>query len=330
MIEHRIGSSRRAGAVHTASRITMRPLLRHYPLRGPATRLMPLLDLSASYLPRSSRTVHRTITGDTWDAEVVTPIDGPTSTGAILYLHGGAFLMCGLHTHRRVVERLATRTGMTVLSLNYRQLPHGRLDDSLTDCAEAYEWLIDHGHPAHRIVLAGDSAGGHLAFATAIRLRDAGAVLPAGIVGLSPWLDFDHLTKRRHHNAGRDAYIPVRRLRRVARLVVGSRVRPHHSPVNADLTGLPPAFIQCAEGEVLRVDAELMALRLEAVGVPCRVQIWEGQVHAFPVMSTLTPDSHAALEEVIGFVEEAVATSSYTVARSSRGRSADLRSVDIA
>lgn len=330
MIEHRIGASRRSGAVHAASKFTMRPILRHYPLRGPATRLMPLLDYTASFLPRSSRTVHTTVEAETWDAEIVTPIDGPTSNGAILYMHGGAFLLCGLHTHRRIVERLAARTGMTVLSLNYRQLPHGRLEDSLADCAEAYQWLLDHGHPAHRIVLAGDSAGGHLAFATALCLRDQGAVLPAGIVGLSPWLDFDHRTKRRHHNACRDAYIPVHRLRRVARMVVGSRVRPHHSPVNADLTGLPPAFIQCAEGEVLRVDAELMALRLEAAGVPCTVQIWEGQVHAFPVLSTITPDSHAALEEVIGFIEEAVATSSYAVAHGRDGRSGDLRSVDIA
>lgn len=330
VIEHRIGSSRRSGVVHTASKLTMRPLLRYYPLRGPATRLMPLLERSAGLLPRSSRTTHRTITARTWDAEVVTPLDGPTSNGAILYMHGGAFLMCGTATHRRIVERLAARTGMTVLSVNYRQLPDGRLEDSLSDCFEAYEWLVDHGHPAHRIVLAGDSAGGHLAFATAIRLRDSGAVLPAGIVGLSPWLDFDHRTKRRHHNACRDAYIPVRRLRRVAKMVVGSRVRPQHSPVNADLTGLPPVLIQCAEGEVLRVDAELMALRLEAHGVPCDVQIWEGQVHAFPVLSDLTPDSFAALEEVITFVEDAVATSSYTVGRRSGGQSADLRSVEIA
>ena len=291
---------------------------------------MPLLEHTAGLLPRSSRTTHRTVTAKTWDAELVTPLDGPTSNGAILYMHGGAFLLCGTNTHRRVVERLAARTGMSVLSVNYRQLPDGRLADSLSDCAEAYQWLIDHGHPAHRIVLAGDSAGGHLAFATALCLRDSGAVLPAGIVGLSPWLDFDHRTKRRHHNACRDAYIPVRRLRRVARMVVGSTVRPHHSPVNADLTGLPPVLIQCAEGEVLRVDAELMALRLEAAGVPCDVQIWEGQVHAFPVLSDLTPDSFAALEEVIGFIEDTVATSSYVVARHAGGGSADLRSVEIA
>ena len=83
-------------------------------------------------------------------------------------MHGGAFLLCGTATHRRIVERLAARTGMTVLSVNYRQLPDGRLADSLSDCSEAYQWLLDHGHPAHRIVLAGDSAGGHLAFATAL------------------------------------------------------------------------------------------------------------------------------------------------------------------
>lgn len=308
MIEHRIGASRRSALVHLASKATMRPVLRYYPLRGPATKLMPLVERTAAVLPRMSGTVHQAIAARTWDAELVTPLDGPRSNGAILYLHGGAFLMCGLATHRRIVEMLAKRTGMTVLSVNYRQLPDGKLADSIQDCHEAYEWLVRRGHPAHKIVLMGDSAGGHLAFATALRLRDAAAPMPAALVGLSPWLDFDHRTKRRHHNACRDTYIPARRLRRVARMVVGGKVRPQHSPVNANLRGLPPSLIQCAESEVLRVDAELMGLRLAEAGVPVTVQVWEGQVHAFPVLADRSPDSMAALDEVIAFVETAVAT----------------------
>jgi acetyl esterase/lipase len=218
-------------------------------------------------------------------------------------------------THRRIVERLAERTGMTVLSVDYRQLPKGRLDDSVSDCEDAYQWLLRQGHPADRIVLAGDSAGGHLAFATALRLRDDGAPVPAGVVGLSPWLDFDHMAKIRHHNARRDAYIPARRLRKVGRMVVGAHPELHHSPVNADLTGMPPSLIICAEGEVLRVDAELMAERLVEAGVPCTLQIWEGQVHAFPVLTELTPESGLALEEILAFVEASVSTSARSARR---------------
>ena len=315
MIEHRIGASRRAGVVHTVAKVVARPVLRYYPLRGPAARLMPLIDRTASLLPRLSATVHRPVQGRTWRGELVTPIDGPTSNGAIVYYHGGAFLLCGMGTHRRIVERLAERTGMTVLSVDYRQLPKGRLDDSVSDCEDAYQWLLRQGHPADRIVLAGDSAGGHLAFATALRLRDDGAPVPAGVVGLSPWLDFDHMAKIRHHNARRDAYIPARRLRKVGRMVVGAHPELHHSPVNADLTGMPPSLIICAEGEVLRVDAELMPERLVEAGVPCTLQIWEGQVHAFPVLTELTPESGLALEEILAFVEASVSTSARSARR---------------
>lgn len=306
MIEHRVGSSRRSGAVHAVSRVVARPVLRYYPLRGPAARLMPLIDRGAGVLPRLSHTVHEPVVARTWRGELVTPIDGPASDGAVLYLHGGAFLLCGMATHRRIVERLAQHTGMTVLSVDYRQLPMGRLHDSVSDCEDAFDWLVRTGHPASKIVLAGDSAGGHLAFATALRIRDDGGS-PAGIVGLSPWLDFDHMAKLRHHNARRDAYIPARRLRKVGRMVIGSHPELHHSPVNADLRGLPPSLIICAESEVLRCDAELMAERLAEADVPCTLQIWEGQVHAFPVFADLTPESRAAVDEVVGFVRTAVA-----------------------
>jgi acetyl esterase/lipase len=312
MIEHRVGSSRRAGAVQVVSKVVVRPMLRYFPMSGPTAKLMPLIDRSAMLIPRLSQTVHKPIVARSWRGELVTPIDGPTSNGAVLYLHGGAFLMCGMATHRRIVERLAQRTGMTVLSVDYRQLPKGRLHDSISDCEDAFRWLVRTGHPASKIVIAGDSAGGHLAFATALRVRDDNAGRPAGIIALSPWLDFDHLAKVRHHNACRDAYIPARRLRRLGQLVVGSRPELHHSPVNADLRGLPPALIICAEDEVLRVDAELMSERLADAGVPCTLQIWEGQVHAFPVLTDLTPESRACLDEIVQFTVQAVAAPAYS------------------
>jgi acetyl esterase/lipase len=307
VIEHRIGTSRRSDVVHAVSKVVIRPTLKYFPLSGPATKLMPLLDRTACLLPRLTTTSHQSVVGRTWRGELVTPVDGPTSDGAVLYLHGGAFLMCGTATHRRIVERLAERTGMPVLSVDYRQLPTGRLHDSIEDCEDAFRWLVRNGHPASKIVIAGDSAGGHLAFATALRLRDDGTGVPAGIVGMSPWLDFDHMAKLRHFNARRDAYIPTGRLRRVARLVVGEHPELHHSPVNADLRGLPPSLIICGESEILRCDAELMAERLAAAGVPATLQIWEGQVHAFPVLTDLTPESREALEEVVVFTTKAVA-----------------------
>lgn len=318
LIEHRIGTSRRSAAVHTVSKLVARPVLRYFPVTGPVSRVLPMLDRGAAALPRLSHTVHKPIEARTWRGELVTPIDGTTTRGVVLYLHGGAFLLCGLGTHRRIVERLAQRTGMAVLAVDYRQLPHGLLQDSVDDCVDAFGWLTRNGHRASDIVIAGDSAGGHLAFATALRLRDEGRGRPAGIVALSPWLDFDHRTKVRHHNAIRDAYIPARRLKRVCRMVVGGHPELHHSPVNADLSGLPPVLMMCAESEVLRLDAEMMIERLIDAGVPSTLQIWEGQVHAFPVLADLTPETRAAVSEIVRFVEAAVANPAYGEVRNGR------------
>lgn len=315
MIEHRIGASRRAAVAHRVTKGFVRPMLRYSPMTGPTTKIMPLMDRAAMRLPRSSRTVHKDIVARHWTGELVTPVDGVTSDGAVLYLHGGAFLSCGLGTHRRVVERLATGTGMPVLAVCYRQLPKCRLDGSIADCVDAFRWLVRHGHAPSRIVVVGDSAGGHLAFATTLRLRDEGAGTPAGLVALSPWLDFDHMAKVCHYNARRDAYIPVQRFRKLARMVVGAAPELSHSPVNADLRGLPPTLMICAEAEVLRVDAELMADRLDDAGVPCTLQIWEGQMHAFPVLVDLVPEARMALKEMSAFARQAVAAPAYRAGR---------------
>jgi acetyl esterase/lipase len=304
MIEHRIGTTRRSETVHAISKVVVRPALRFAPMTSHVPHVLRLVDRAAGVIPRSGRCSHQEIVAKTWRGELVTPIDGTTSDGVILYAHGGAFISCGMATHRRIVDRLARRTGMAVLNIDYRQLPTGTVEDAIADCVDAFSWLTRQGFAPSSIVLCGDSAGGHLAFATALTLREQGMPGPAGIVGLSPWLDFDHRSKMSHHNAKRDAYIPVRKLRRVGRMALGSNVEDHHSPVNADLTGLPPVLIICGEDEVLRVDAEMMAERLLDSEVACTLQVWERQVHAFPVLAELSPESVAAIEEVAVFTKD--------------------------
>ena len=304
MIEHRVGTSRRSEAVHAISKVTIRPALKFAPMTSYAPHLLRLASRAACVIPRSGGCSHQEVVAKTWRGELVTPIDGTTADGVILYAHGGAFISCGTATHRRIVDRLARRTGMAVLNIDYRQLPEGTVADAIDDCVDAFAWLTRQGFAPSSIVLCGDSAGGHLAFATAVALQDRGMPGPAGIVGLSPWLDFDHRAKVRHHNARRDAYIPVRKLRRVGRMALGGRVEDYRSPIQADLTGMPPALIICGEDEVLRVDAELMAERLLDAGVRCTLQVWERQVHAFPVIADINPESLAAIEEVAVFATD--------------------------
>ncbi len=238
--------------------------------------------------------------------EIVRPAGARSSLrdGAVMYMHGGGFFLCGLETHRPVVASIARRTGLPVVSVEYRQLPVTDIAGSVADCLTAYQWLLSHGADPSRIVFAGDSAGGYMTFATALRARDAGLPVPAGLVGLCPALDLDCTEKRAHPNYHRDVLIPLSALESVVKLgaEVDGRLDPEMSPVNAVLAGLPPALLIVAEDEVLRRDSEIMAQRLAGAGVPATLEIWRGQVHAFMAIFPSMPESRAALAHVAQFV----------------------------
>ncbi len=238
MIEVHERTSCRSLAVRAVTRGVVRPVLGFFPVRGPMAPFKAAVDLGAALLPRLPSTTFEHISGDGWTAELVTTRDVDPAEGAIVYFHGGAFLFCGLATHRRIVERLAVRTGLPVLSVAYRQLPTHRVETSVSDCVEALNWMIEQGFDPAQIVLAGDSAGGHLAFSVAIEAVAQGVDL-GGIVGLSPWLDFDNTARRRHRNAWRDDFIPTFRLDRVARMVTGLSALDPGALAGQPLAGRP-------------------------------------------------------------------------------------------
>ncbi len=306
------GPSKQALLVRTFARTVIRPALAYYPTHRTVLRTMHAVELAARVQLRHRDVTVERVRGEHWAAELVTPRGVQPGTGAIVYYHGGAFLFCGTATHRHVVEQLALRTGVPVLSVDYRQNHRGKVADAVEDGLAAVDWLIERGFDPSQLLLAGDSAGGHLSFAVTTALRDVGLQV-AGVVGLSPWLDFDNAMRREGPNARRDHYIPVRRLDAIAQLVTGRPIiEPSLSPVNASLRGFPPALLMCAADEVLRHDSELMATRLHKAGVPVDLHIWQGQVHAFPVLGQLVPEASAAIDLVAEFAREQVGASGFT------------------
>lgn len=303
--------SLRARILHALCRVFVYSTLCWFPLNGPLARLMFMIDAIFKPLPRLKGVVHERVRGDGWRAELFSPEAGAVERGVVLYMHGGAFLFCGMNSHRRITERLALRTGMHVLSVDYRQLPKALYRESVSDCVAAFEWLVARGFAPDEIVLAGDSAGGTLTFGVSLRLAELGVPGPAGLVAMSPWVDFDHVSKMEYENLRRDAFIPAHRLRGLAdALFGGEEVIEEFSPSNADLSMLPPVLMMCGKDEVLRVDSELMAERLTAAGVSTRLQIWSGMVHAFPVLAHATPETSRALDVIAEWTVDRVATTS--------------------
>ena len=226
-------------------------------------------------------------------------------TRVLLYLHGGGYVLGSLNTHRSLVGSLAQRCELNVLTINYRKAPDHPFPAALDDARRAYRWLLRQGHQPHDIVVAGDSAGGGLALALLLALRDAGETSPAAGIGLSPWTDLN---------------LPMAALRRVAReeglLLEALQMRtwgplyahktplthPLLSPAQADLHGLPPLLIQISTAEVLYPDVIKFARKARAAGVPVTVQPFEGLVHWWHLFWRVMPEARQALDQVAGFL----------------------------
>lgn len=309
--------SLRARQTAAALRVAVRPLLTHWPLSKPWLRPVAAVEQLAVMLPVPRGTRVRPVRFDGFQAEWVRapeagPWAGPRAERVILYFHGGGFFSCGLRTHRRMISQISAAAEAPVLSVAYRKLPDVGLRESIADCVAAYRWLLEQGHPAESIIVAGDSAGGFLSFAAPLSAMEQGLPSPGGIVAMAPWADLDHTTKLMHENAILDAYLPAGRLERLAELLAEEALPldPMLSPVNASLGGLPPVLIQVGSTEMLLADAELMAERLAAAGVPCRLQIWEGQVHDFQLLADLIPEGLRAIQHVGDFVRDMTERSS--------------------
>ncbi len=232
-------------------------------------------------------------------------------TRVLLYLHGGGYVIGSLNTHRSLVGSLAQRTGLNVLTINYRKAPDHPFPAALDDARRAYRWLLRHGHQPHDIVVGGDSAGGGLALALLLALRDAGEPLPAAGIALSPWTDLN---------------LPTSALRRVAReeglLLEALQMRtwgglyahktplshPLLSPARAELHGLPPLLVQISTAEVLYDDVLRFADKARTAGVPVTVQAFEGLVHWWHLFWRVVPEARQALDQVATFLTELWAT----------------------
>ena len=226
---------------------------------------------------------------------------------AILYLHGGGYVMGSVATHRSLIGRIARASGVRCLALDYRLAPEHPFPAGIEDACAAYRWLIAQGIPASGIVIAGDSAGGGLTLACLVALRDAGDRLPAAAICLSPLADLeqtgdsskgaidDPMVSRDGTEVMVEAYLQGR-----------DRHDPRASPIYADFTGFPPLLIQVGTREILLDDSTRVAARARAAGVEVVLELGEGLTHVWQLHPQL-PESNAAVEQIARFVASKLA-----------------------
>jgi acetyl esterase/lipase len=227
----------------------------------------------------------------------------PPRDRVILYLHGGGWCCCGLNTHRSMTSRISAAAGIPALSVDFRMVPAVPFEEVVEDCLTAYRWLLDRGTEARNITIMGDSSGGYLTFATALRAREDGLPMPAALVALSGCFDLDLTGKQAHENAKLDP-VGLALFQCVLESFAGhlDASDPSVSPVRADLSGLPQTLLVVSSAEVLYWDSEELARRLAGAGVPCTLQTWEHQLHVFQVLGRLVPESRASIADIGTFV----------------------------
>jgi len=233
---------------------------------------------------------------------------------ALIYFHGGGFVICSLDTHDRECRNLANASGCAVISVDYRLAPENKYPSAVEDAYAATQYVAEHaaefGIDPQRIGVGGDSAGGNLATVVATLARDRGGPPLKFQLLIYPLVDFadnspsmqeyakDYFLTRESMDWFTDCYLPNRAAAR----------EPSASPANAeDVRGLPPAMILTAEFDPLRDQGEAYARKLQSAGVAVELKRYDGMIHAFfsfpgviDIAKAATADAASALRRGLG------------------------------
>jgi epsilon-lactone hydrolase len=206
----------------------------------------------------------------------------------MLYLHGGGFIAGSPESHRGLIAKLCRAGNAAAFSIAYRLGPEFPFPAGLRDAVDAYRFLIGKGCSAKSIILAGDGAGGGLAFSMLMAIRNGGMPVPAGIVALSPWADLTLSGWSVMQNTDSDSVLSWDLLFVSARhyLRGGSGADPYASAVFGNLRDFPPVMVHAGSREILRDDASRLGELAAAANVAVSVEVYEGMQHLFQGLSS--------------------------------------------
>jgi monoterpene epsilon-lactone hydrolase len=239
-------------------------------------------------------------------------VESPSQPGSavLLYLHGGGYFACSARTHRPFTTAFAQR-GMRVYAPDYRLAPENPFPTGLNDAVAAWNAVRAETEASTPMVIGGDSAGGGLALATMLKLRDEGAALPAAAVLFSPLTDMVGIGESRRTNDRRCAMFRCTGLGRATEFYLadtgGDPRDPLVSPLYADLRGLPPLLIHVGADETLRDDSTELAARARAAGVRVEMTVWPVVPHVWQMFHPFVPEGRQSLAAAAAFLRQAAA-----------------------
>ncbi|MCF4975670.1 MULTISPECIES: alpha/beta hydrolase [Pseudomonas] len=253
--------------------------------------------------------------GVTYKSDVVAGVEsiwalpvGADSSKVILYTHGGGFAVGSAASHRKLAGHLAKQLGVTAVIIDYRRAPEYPFPAQLEDATAVYHELLARGYQAQNITTSGDSAGGNLAIATVLKLRDDGIALPGSVIALSPWLDMEHIGKTLEANHATDALVSKAVLQGMSGMFLGetvSRTNPLTNPLKADYRGFPRLYVAVGSLETLLDNATDLAQISKAAGGDVTLSVVDGMQHVFPILAGRAREADAELSRIAKWFKSA-------------------------
>jgi monoterpene epsilon-lactone hydrolase len=225
---------------------------------------------------------------------------------AILYFHGGGYVIGSIVSHRHMVAELGRAAGARTLALNYRLAPEAPFPAAVEDALAGYRFLLQQGIKPSAIAIAGDSAGGGLTVATLVAAREAGLPQPACGLCISPWVDLELLGGTMTTKADEDPLVQPDLLRQWAGAYLGGAnpKSPLAAPLHADLKGLAPLLIQVGSAETLLDDSIRLAAAASAQEVSVRLEAWPEMIHVWHFFHPILADGRRALTSAGAFIRD--------------------------
>ncbi len=230
---------------------------------------------------------------------------GADASRAVLYVHGGGYVIGSLNTHRELCGRISRASGARVLALDYRLAPEHPFPAALEDAVTGYRWLLGQNIAPGAIAISGDSAGGGLTIAALVAIRDQGLPMAACGAVLSPWIDLAITGESVKTRASIDPMVAGDAITFMAQAYLAGKdaKTPLASPLYADLAGLPPLLIQVGTSETLFDDAARLDAAARTAGMEVTFEAWNEMVHVFQSFGALLPEALEATERIGAFIK---------------------------
>lgn len=229
---------------------------------------------------------------------------------AILHLHGGGYVIGLIDIYRdTAVQYSKMAGGAEVFSVEYRLAPEHKAPAAMEDAVYTYYYLLEQGYKSEDILLIGDSAGGNLALATTLYLKDRKRDLPKGVIAISPWTDIETTVPSREENKYNDILLGIEGCSLYNDVMdstyfSGTDLKnPYISPVYGDYTGFPSLLIQVGSYDLLRDDSIAVVKAAREAGVNVWYTMYEGTSHDFQITLPMMEESQKAWEEMKLFFE---------------------------